>query len=248
MSTTNELLSNGAQASEIPTVSRPQERSAAAERARGFPYRFPRDRRQLGGKFSVGENARRLLRFFYFERRLMQALGAWTLSIPEFEVKLETGRHIFYHGDAARLLRDRLHEQETRFADIDQHRDAEIDRFIEEMLSASDPAELLVGLHQVAGRALQTAYRHHIDDTDAITDAPTIRMLRRILSDYEPMLEWAEQAVAAYVEGGTDETRLGSWRWHLQRLLGSIGGITGADQRNEEPSPLRSSSKPFQRG
>src|SRR5437773_11836091 len=63
MSTTNELLSNGAQASEIPTVSRPQERSAAAERARGFPYRFPRDRRQLGGKFSVGENARRLLRF-----------------------------------------------------------------------------------------------------------------------------------------------------------------------------------------
>jgi hypothetical protein len=35
-------------------------------------------------------------------------LGAWTLSIPEFEVKLETGRHIFYHADAARLLRERL--------------------------------------------------------------------------------------------------------------------------------------------
>src|SRR5204862_5158745 len=111
----------------------------------------------LGGKFSVEENGRRVLRFFYFERRLMQALGAWTLSIPEFEVKLETGRHIFYHADAARLLRERLCEQERRFADIDSHRDAEIDRFIEEMLSASNPAELLVGLHQVAGGALQTA-------------------------------------------------------------------------------------------
>ena len=44
----------------------------------------------------------------------MQALGAWTLSIPEFEVKLETGRHIFYHADAARLLRERLSEQEMR--------------------------------------------------------------------------------------------------------------------------------------
>ncbi len=235
-------------ANTIPTISRPEERASAAERARSYPYRFPRDRRQLGGKFSVEENAHRLFRFFYFERRLMHALGAWTLSIPEFEVKLETGRHIFYHADAARVLRERLHEQEKRLADIDQYRDAEVDRFIEEMLSAADPAELLVGIHQVAGKALQTAYRHHIDDTDAVTDVPTIRALRRILMDYEPMLEWAEQAIAAYAEGGMDESRLGSWRWHLQRLLGSIGGVTGADSRNEEPAPLRSGDKPFQRG
>ncbi|MBI2949277.1 MAG: hypothetical protein HYY23_16675 [Verrucomicrobia bacterium] len=249
MSTNSPLPSNGAnQTHEIPTVSRAEERAAAAQRARAYSYRFPKDRRQLGGKFSVEENAHRLLRFFYFERRLMQALGAWTLSIPEFEVKLETGRHIFYHADAARLLRERLQELEKRFADIDAHRDAEIDRFIEEMLSASEPAELVVGVHQVAGRALQTAYRHHIDDTDPITDAPTIRVLRRILTDYEPMLEWAEQAIAAYVEGGIDEARLGSWRWHLQRLLGSMGGVTGADPRNAEPAPLRSAAKPFARG
>src|SRR5205814_2211591 len=218
------------------------------EGARAFRFRFQRDRGQLGGKFSVAENARRLRHYFYFERRLMQALGAWTLSIPEFEVKLETGRHIFYHGDAARLLRERLHEQEQRRGDIDEYRDADIDRFIEEMLSAWDAPEFLVGLHQVAGRALETTYRHHIDDTDPITDAPTIRLLRRILADYEPMLEWAEQAIAAYVEGGADETRLGSWRWHLQRLLGSLGGVTGADPRTAEPAPLRSGAQPFQRG
>ncbi|MGH8524195.1 MAG: hypothetical protein ACREXY_08270, partial [Gammaproteobacteria bacterium] len=80
----------------IPYAPVAGQREAAAERRKAFPYRFPRDGRLLGGKFSVAENARRLLQFFYFERRLMQALGAWTLSIPEFEVKLETGRHIFY--------------------------------------------------------------------------------------------------------------------------------------------------------
>src|SRR2546428_13881941 len=145
MSTNNQAVSNdGNRTNQIPTFSRPEERAAAVERARLYPYRFPRDRRQLGGRFTVEENARRLLRFFYFERRLMQGLGAWTLSIPEFEVKLETGRHIFYHGDAARLLRERLHEQEKRYAEIDQHRDAEIDRFIEEMLSARDPVDLRV--------------------------------------------------------------------------------------------------------
>src|SRR6187431_1529480 len=223
---------------EIPTRSKQTERAAAAERGRAFPYHFPRDRRQLGGKFTVEENSRRLLRFFYFERRLMQALGAWTLSIPEFEVKLETGRHIFFHADAARLFRERLQEQEHRVADVDQYRDADVDRFIDEVLSAADAPELLVGIHQVAGRALETAYRHHIDDTDPITDVPTIRLMRRVLSDYESMLEWAEQAIAAYSEGSVDEARLGSWRWHLQRLLGSIGGVTGADSRQAEPAPL----------
>lgn len=234
--------------SAIPYRPVPGQREAAAARRRQFPFRFPRDPRLLGGKFTVAENSRRLLRFFYLERRLAQALGAWTLSIPEFEVKLETGRHIFYHADAARLLRERLSEQETRLREIDAFRDADIDQFIEELLSAADAPELLVGVHQVLGRALATAYQHHIDDTDPVTDAPTIRCLRRILTDYEPMLNWADQALAAYVEGGVTEAQLAVWRWHLQRLLASIGGVTGTDARGDAPAPLRSSSKPFERG
>jgi len=249
MSATNSQNGNEKPKQEtIPYAPVAGQREAAVERRKSFPYRFPRDGRLLGGKFTVAENARRLLRFFYFERRLMQALGAWTLSIPEFEVKLETGRHIFYHADAARLLRERLSEQELRLKDIDAFRDAEIDRFIEEMLSAKDAPELLAGVHQVLGRALATAYRHHIDDTDPLTDVPTIRCLRRILSDYEPMLAWADAALAAYIDGGVDESPLAAWRWHLQRLLASIGGVTGSDARAKAPTPLRSEAKPFARG
>jgi hypothetical protein len=232
----------------IPTISFSQQRAAADERKKAYPFRFPRDNRRLGGKFSVAENSRRLLRFFYFERRLMHGLGAWALSVPEFEVKLEIGRHIFYHADAARALRERLHEQETRLKDIDAYRNADIDRFMDEMLSAASAAELLAGIHQILGAALATAYRHHIDDTDPVTDAPTIRCLRRILTDYDPMLAWAEDAVAAYVEGGVEEAGLAVWRWHLQRLLASIGGVTGSDERSQAPTPLRTDTKPFARG
>ena len=240
--------SNGYRSGEFPVVSKPEEREAAAERRKDFPYKFPRDLRQLGGKFSVDENALRLMRFFYFERRLAHAIGAWTLSIPEFEVKIESGRHLFYHADAAKLLRDRLNEQSKSLKIIDGYRDDEIDKFIDEMLSASDTAEFLIGLHQVAGGALEIAYRHHIDDTDQITDAPTVRILKRILLDYEPMLGWAEEAIVAYIEGGIDESRLAVWRWHLKRLLGSMGGVTGSDSRNAEPTPLRIAATPFERG
>uniref|UniRef100_UPI00404929B1 hypothetical protein n=1 Tax=Cephaloticoccus sp. TaxID=1985742 RepID=UPI00404929B1 len=224
------------------------QREAAAERRANYPYRFPVDRRQLGGKFTVKENSRRLLRFFYLERRLMHALGSWTLTIPDYEVKLETGRHIFYHADAARMLRERLTEQEFRPKAIDAYRDPAIDRFIDEMLSAASPAELLVGVHQVVGQAIATTYRHHIDDTDQVTDVPTIRCLKRILTDYEPMLAWADAAIEAYIAGGVEEAPLATWRWHLKRLLTSIGGVTGADAKGEAPTPLRIDSKPYERG
>jgi hypothetical protein len=232
----------------LPPATRPQERADAAERRAAYPYRFPRDLRKIGGKFTVEENSRQLLRFFYFERRLAQALGSWALAIPDFEVKIETGRHLFWHADAARQLRERLTEQEKRLPEIDAFRDAEIDDFIDEMLSAQDTPELLVGVHQVLGRALELAYRHHIDDTCPVTDAPTIRTLRRILLDYEPMLAWVELAIGAYIEGGIEETRLESWRWHLYRALASIGGVTGVEERAPRPATLRSEETPYVRG
>ncbi len=232
----------------FPASTRPEERKLAAERRTAYPYRFPRDARHMGGKFSVEENSARLLRYFYFERRLAQGLGSWTLTIPDFEVKVETGKHIFYHADAAQHLRERLYEQERRRSEVDSFRDIEIDMVIEEALSASDTPELLVGIHTVIGAALQTAYRHHIDDTCEITDAPSIRILKQLLADYEPMLEWAEKAIEAYMVGGIDEARLESWRWHIDRLLASIGGVSGADERGPRPTPLRTESTPYVRG
>src|SRR5690348_2987984 len=86
----------------LPPATRAEERAAAVQRRAAYPYKFPRDLRKIGGKYTVEENSSRLLRFFYFERRLAQGLGSWTLTIPDFEVKIETGRHLFWHADAAR--------------------------------------------------------------------------------------------------------------------------------------------------
>jgi len=232
----------------ISPVSLSEQRNAAVQRRADYPYRFPKDRRRMGGKFTVEEGAQRLLRFFYLERRLGQGLGSWTLTIPDFEVKLETGRHIFWHFDAAKRLRDRLFEMEIRLPQIDSYRDAEIDALLDELLSASDTPELLIGVHLVLGRAIEVAYRHHIDNTCPVTDAPTIRVLKQVLLDYEPMLEWAEQAIEAYVEGGIEAPRLERWRWHLKSLLASIGGVTGVEARTPAPTPLRTDTTPYLRG
>ena len=71
-----QLEDSGLRSGQYVVVSKPEERAAAAARRAAYPYRFPSETRHLGGKFGVDENARRLLRYFYFERRLSQALGS----------------------------------------------------------------------------------------------------------------------------------------------------------------------------
>ena len=67
---------------EIPPVRRPEAQRAAAQRRERIPLPLSARQPALGGKFSVAENARRLLRFFYFERRLAQALGPGPWRFP----------------------------------------------------------------------------------------------------------------------------------------------------------------------
>jgi hypothetical protein len=228
--------------------SRPEERAAALARKAAYPYRFPKDLRKMGGRFTVQENANRLLRCFYLERRLAQALGSWTLTIPDFEVKVETGKHIFLHADAAYRIRERLLEQETRRSDIENYRCSAVDQLMEEALYAADTPELLVGMHLAIGTALARAYRRHIEDTCPITDAPTIRVLKGILNDYDDMLTWTQAAVCAYTDGGVDESRLEAWRSHICRMVNALGGILGDAERQPMPLQLRSAAGPYQRG
>ena len=70
-------------ATEIPSISRVEERTAAGERARDYPFRFPRDRRQLGGKFSVEENGFQRRNIGPLGNRLSsrKSLGRWLMNL-----------------------------------------------------------------------------------------------------------------------------------------------------------------------
>ena len=93
------------------------------------------------------------------------------------------------------------------------------------MLSANDAPELLVGMHQVARpRAWQQLTG--ITSTTPIR-SPTCRrfvVCAAILTDYEPMLEWADAAIAAYVEGGDGRKPAGG----LALALATTAGVASA--------------------
>jgi len=215
-------------------------------------FSFPKDTRRLGGDFSVEENAKRLLRFFLFERTITRAIAGWMMGTPEFEVKVEFGRHIYWHAEAGMKIRTRLSELRTAEETTDKFQSEEIAEFFSELIYSETPAHFVAALYGVLLPHVRQAYQEHSAHTDQVADAPTIRMMRHILFDYDEMIAWGKAATEAYVQGGYSEAELHKWQYHIEKLLRSFGGIIGSHVWREgppsltppRPEKLRSTGKP----
>lgn len=211
-------------------------------------FDFPSDERKLGGAFRVDDNSALLLRYFLFERLLLRAQAGWLMGTPEFEVKVEYGRHIYYHSEAAMALRTRLTELRVPEEATDIFTDPEIEEFFTELINAQSPAHFLGEVYAVVVPHLINAYTVHAQTTDQVADAPTIRIIKHILADYTEMYLWGKEALDAYVRGGYDGANIVFSGMHLEQLLNSFGGITGRTEKADRPSVLRSENKErFQR-
>ncbi len=207
-------------------------------------YNFPKDKRRLGGDFSVEENVDRLLRFFLFERNMLRAMAGWSMGTPEFEVKVEFGRHINYHAEAGMKIRTRLSELRNAEETTDKFQSDEIAEFFNELIYSESPAHFVAGLYGVLLPHMKRAYLEHSAHTDQVADAPSVRMIRQIMPDYDEMIAWGAGAIEAYIQGGYNEGSLHKWQYNIERLLRSFGGITGAALRGARPEHLRSAGKP----
>jgi hypothetical protein len=211
-------------------------------------FDFPNDTRMLGGAYRVEENAALLLRYFLFERLTLRAQAAWLMGTPEFEVKIEYGRHIYYHCEAAMKLRTRLTELRVTEEEVDAFNDRHIEEFFHELLYAESPAHFLAGVYGLLLPHLINAYQIHIAQTDQVADAPTVRILKNILADYTEMYLWGNAALDAYVRGGYDGAHIVFTQQHLEQLLNSFGGIIGSSERSDRPPTLLADGKaPFER-
>src|ERR1044071_6729062 len=142
-------------------------------------YNFPKDSRRLGGDFTVEENAKRLLRFFLFERNMLRAIAGWSMGTPEFEVKVEYGRHIFWHAEAGMKIRTRLSELRTSEETTDKFQSPEIAEFFSELIYSETPAHFVAAMYGVLLPSMRQAYQEHSAHTDQVADAPTVRIIRQ---------------------------------------------------------------------
>ncbi|HSP94946.1 MAG TPA: hypothetical protein VLU06_10370 [Thermoanaerobaculia bacterium] len=133
--------------------------------------------------FSVQERGRAIATFRFVEVRLMEIAAGWTPTIPEMEVKVLFGRHIWdfaQHADALgkRTFELRLPEQHSLppsepFAQL-----------LEDAARVGSTSERLAVLYDVLLPGLEQRYREYLAGTDTLVDAPSCVILERIIGDY----------------------------------------------------------------
>lgn len=191
----------------------------------------PWDRRELPGRFSVEETARRVGNYKWVEMKIFELMGGWVATIPELDIKLRLGTHCYHHAFHSELWHKRLPELREMSPEkvTVPPNDAFVD-FIDALAAPEGPdqtIEKMVGMYRVLLPHLIAAYTYHRNNTSSITDSPTIRSLDFCLND--DMEEWreGEMITQSLIETPEDARRAADHHAELTALMLAAGGITG---------------------
>jgi hypothetical protein len=128
----------------------------------------------------------------YILVKLMETLARWVPTTPEMEVKLLFGSHIWDVAQHADALGKRAHELRLPL----QHSVAPVDgylRVLGDVEAVTDTKQRITAFYDVILPGLASRYRRYLDETDHLMDAPTVRILERILQDHERMIRESRQ-------------------------------------------------------
>ena len=197
------------------------------------------DLRQVGGAFSVEENARRIIHYRYAEIACMEAEGGWVATMAAPKLKIALADHAYQdalHADALGRRLPELRIQENidmslpptlRVADVRRPPNEEFARFVREMQDQDDELLRLAGLYRVLKPHLAVYYRHHMAMTDQVCDSPTVRMLKFILIDEEEHIRWGQAIYEELADTAARRRSALEWQMHLEEILAASGGVTG---------------------
>ena len=196
--------------------------------------------------FSVDDTVARLLRYQWLERAVMRTLVAHLTATPEWEVKSALGLLQWQCAEHVESLRQRVAEMRHPLPALDLPPDPRLEQFCQELLRAGDTVELIVGVHDVAVRALVAEYRDFLGRANLLVDHPSRRVIRFALAELEEAAWWADAALPALLARGADlPARAAAWRRHLAQYLAAAGGVSGADPVPAEVLPAARATVPF---
>jgi hypothetical protein len=193
----------------------------------------------VGGLFSVDENARRLIHYKFAENVCMTTAGGWASSTPTVKVKFALGRHCYEDSIHSFWLGQRLPELRVvdkmendvpptlRWSNKAEPPNEAFVKFVETMQMQDDELLRLVGLYRVLKTHLAVYYRHHVQMTDHVCDAPTVRIIEHILLEEERHIQWGQAIYEEMADTPEKRRTAVGWQMELEELLAKSGGVTG---------------------
>jgi len=122
---------------------------------------------------------------------LMETLAAWVPTTPEMEVKLLFGEHIWDAAQHADALGKRTFELRMPLQHSLRPNDAYVG-FLSDLGRSGLAAQRLAAIYDVLLPALTKRFQYYLNQTDSLSDAPTVRILERELADIVRMCESAQ--------------------------------------------------------
>jgi Protein of unknown function (DUF455) len=147
------------------------------------------------------DTAQVLTRFHYLERALTLACAGWIPAAPLLEQKAALARTAWQCALAADALRERVFELRYPSRLLEEGADAPLIAVYESAIRAPDPDAFVRGLSEVLLPSLLGEYWAFLEQTDALDDGPTIRILEDAARDKdEQTRELAADGDAAWPE------------------------------------------------
>jgi hypothetical protein len=140
---------------------------------------------------TVKQRAETIGTFRYIEVALMETLARWTPTTPEMEVKVLFGRHIWELAQHADALGRRTHELRAALHYTQKPAAAYLD-FLAQLDGVTETADRIAAFYDVTLPALARRYEAFLAATDHLLDAPSVKVVRRILSDMAEMCSGAD--------------------------------------------------------
>src|SRR5438045_542335 len=150
---------------------------------------------------SVEECVRRLKRYHYSFKRLHQIFTARITAEPILELKNAFSLHAHLCAEHVTALRKRVSEMREPPLGLEAIPHPALEIFFDVILCAPDAEPLVIALYQKALVALKAALEGHLEDTNRLVDAPSVRLCRFALLELRDMLHFGAHVVASLVEG-----------------------------------------------
>ncbi|MGE3804645.1 MAG: hypothetical protein AB7K24_08230 [Gemmataceae bacterium] len=168
----------------------------------------------------------RLKRYHYAFVRLHEVLTARITAEPIYELKSGFAHHAYLCAEHVAALRTRVGEMREPPLGLEDVPHAALQAFFDELRAAPTTAELLVGVYEKALPALDRALAKHVEDTNPLADAPSVRVCRIARFEIADLLDFGQKSIASLVD---DQTRadMNKWLTLLDRLLAQAGHLDG---------------------
>jgi hypothetical protein len=192
----------------------------------------------------IEECVGRLKRYHYAFRRLHEILTARITAEPIYELKTGFSHHAYLCSEHVMALRDRVGEMREPPLGLEAVPHEGLGVFFDEILAAPSTAELLVGVYEKALPALDAALARHAQDTNPLTDAPSVRVCRFARVELADMLAFGRQCITCLVDSPA-RTAMTPWLNLLDEALAAAGGLDGTAEPSSRPRARIPSAQPY---